>query len=68
MITNIKMEKGLDQYQFSFKGSIYECIGEDRHFNFSNLQYAISVGDWETLQNRITNQLMWYPECLKVVK
>ena len=62
------MKKGLEEYQFNFKGITYECIGKNRYFNFINLHYAIKVGDFETLQNRITNQLMWYPEWLKIVK
>ena len=48
-------------YQFEYKGNVYECIGEDRDFHICNFNYCIEIQDWVTLKNRITNQLMWHP-------
>jgi len=52
--------------QFTYKGIIYECTGEDKDFQMMNFEHAISAQDWITVQNRIKNQINCW-DCLKVV-
>ena len=55
------------EYRFTFQNKVYECIGEDRDFQIKQFRYAIEIGDWMTVKNRIINQLMWRPR-LKEIK
>jgi hypothetical protein len=55
------------EYRFTFQNKVYECIGEDRDFQIKQFRYAIEIGDWMTVKNRIINQLMWGPR-LKEIK
>jgi hypothetical protein len=55
------------KHQFTFKGIIYECIGEDKDWQVEQFKFAIKDKQWVTMKNRITNQLLWGPN-IKVVK
>jgi hypothetical protein len=55
------MESNSLEYQFTFKGKTYECIGEDREFQIRQFRYAIETKQWTTVSNRIINQLKWGP-------
>lgn len=54
------------EYQFTFKGKTYECIGEDREFQIRQFRYAIETKQWITVKNRIINQLLWGPNIKEV--
>ena len=56
----------LNSYQFKFKGQVYECIGENKEFDYSQFMYAIDTKQWSVIKNRIVNQLMWGPLLKKV--
>ena len=58
----------LNKFQFIFEGKTYECIGEDRDFQIKQFRYAIEVGDWITVKNRIINQLKWHGPSLREIK
>ena len=58
----------LNQYKFVFEGKTYECIGEDRDFQIKQFRYAIEIGDWTTVKNRLTNQLRWHGPSLREIK
>ena len=47
----------LNEYQFTFKGKTYECIGEDRDWQITQFKFAIKDKQWITVSNRIINQL-----------
>lgn len=55
------------EYRFEFRGKTYECIGEDKDFQIKQFRYAIETKQWQTVKNRITNQLLWGPN-LKEIK
>lgn len=55
------------EYRFEFGGKTYECIGEDKDFQIKQFKYAIETKQWQTVKNRITNQLLWGPN-LKEIK
>lgn len=55
------------EYRFEFGGKTYECIGEDKDFQIRQFRYAIETKQWQTIRNRITNQLLWGPN-LKEIK
>jgi hypothetical protein len=55
------------EYRFEFGGKTYECIGEDKDFQIRQFKYAIETKQWQTVKNRITNQLIWGPN-LKEIK
>jgi hypothetical protein len=55
------------EYRFEFGGKTYECIGEDKDFQIKQFRYAIETKQWQTVKNRITNQLLWGPN-LKEIK
>lgn len=55
------------EYRFEFGGKTYECIGEDKEFQIKQFKYAIETKQWQTVKNRITNQLLWGPN-LKEIK
>ena len=42
--------------QFKFDGKTYECIGEDKEFQYIQFQFLLKEQDYVTLKNRITNQ------------
>ena len=48
------------EYQFTYNGKTYECVGEDKDFDIEQFRFAIKDKQWVTVQNRITNQLKWY--------
>lgn len=52
--------------QFTFKGVTYECTGEDKDFQIKQFNHAISEQDYQTVKNRIHNQITCW-DCLKVV-
>lgn len=56
----------MTQYQFTFEGKTYECIGEDKDFQIRQFKFAIEDGQWVTIKNRIINQLKWGPNIKKV--
>jgi hypothetical protein len=54
--------------EFTFKGKTYQIdpqfcdgviINSTVEFHYDQFMYLIEIQDWETLNNRITNQLMW---------
>jgi hypothetical protein len=49
-------DKKLKSFQFKFKNTIYECVGEDREFQIMQFKYLVEVQDFVTLKNRIINQ------------
>ena len=55
-----------EKLQFKFLGVTYECIGEGKEWQFEQLLFALSTGDYLTLKNRIANQLKWGPY-LKII-
>ena len=58
------MEK--NDYQFSYRGKTYECIGENRDFDIAQFSILIEQKDWTTISNRIINQLKWGPNIKKI--
>ena len=46
--------------QFKFKGITYECIGEDKEFQYNQFKFLLEEQDYVTLQNRIINQTKDY--------
>ena len=55
-------------YQFTFKGKTYECIGENKDFDISQFNILIEWKDWNTIKNRIINQLLWGPNIKEINK
>jgi hypothetical protein len=49
-------DKKLKPFQFKFKNTVYECVGEDREFQIMQFKYLVEVQDFVTLKNRIINQ------------
>lgn len=58
--------------QFKFKGITYECIGEDKEFQYDQFKFLLKEQDYVTLQNRIINQTKDYGDgegvALKIIK
>ena len=46
----------MNKHQFKFKGTIYECTGEDRDFQIEQFKFLLNSRDYTTLKNRIINQ------------
>ena len=55
-----------EEYVFQFKGKRYECISETRDFDILQFNTLIEWKDWNTIKNRIVNQLMWGPNIREV--
>lgn len=53
----------MEQYQFTYKGKIYECIDVDKDFQIKQFRYLLETGDYVTLENRILNQIKCW-QCL----
>lgn len=45
--------------KYKFKGIEYEILSEDAHRIFSDFKYCEEIGDYKTIQNRITNGVMY---------
>lgn len=58
----------MKEYQFTFKGVTYECIGDDKDKQIRNFNHLIETRDWETMKNRIKNQMEWFTDALIKVK
>lgn len=58
----------MNKYQFKYKGKIYECIGKNKDFDIDQFNFILKEEDWPTMNNRLTNQLKWFKDCLKEVK
>jgi len=54
------------EYQFTYNGKTYECVGEDKDFDIEQFRFAIKDKQWITIQNRIINQLKWYPNIKEI--
>jgi len=54
------------EYRFEFGGKTYECIGKDKDFQIKQFKYAIETKQWQTVKNRITNQLLWGPNIKEI--
>lgn len=56
--------------QFKFKGITYECIGEDKEFQYDQFKFLLKEKDYVTIQNRIINQTKDYGDgvALTIVK
>ena len=52
---------------YTYKGKKYEIVDERNEFILSDFKYCESIGDWRTIQNRITNGKMfgWLKEINK---
>ena len=57
----------MNEYQFQYKGITYECVGEDKEWQIVQFKFCIEQMDWNTLENRITNQLKHWGPSLKEV-
>ena len=57
-----------NSYQFKYKGKDYECTGDDKDLQIRNFNHCIEIRDWMTMENRINNQLRWFPNDLKEIK
>lgn len=55
-----------EKYQFTFRGKTYECIGENKDFDISQFNILIEWKDWNTIKNRIINQLLWGPNIKEI--
>ena len=53
-------------YTFQYRGKTYECIGEDKDFQIIQFRYIVDVQDWQTMNNRITNQLIFGPNIKEI--
>ncbi len=53
-------------YQFTYRGKTYECIGENRDFDIDQFNTLIEWRDWNTIKNRIANQLLWGPNIKQI--
>jgi hypothetical protein len=54
--------------QFKYKGDTYECIGDDKEWQIVQFNFCIEVGDFQTLEHRIINQLKHHGPALKMVR
>ena len=59
-------KKQLNPFQFSYRGKIYECVGDDKEFQIHNFKFAIEDKQWTTVENRITNQLKFGPVLIEI--
>ena len=52
---------------YTYKGKKYEILGGRKEILLSDFKYCESIGDWRTIQNRITNGIMfgWLKEINK---
>jgi len=57
----------MKNYQFQYSGKTYECIGEDKDKQIANFNFIIETQDWQTMENRIKNQLRWHKDSIKEV-
>lgn len=48
-------------YTFQYRGKIYECIGEDKDFQIVQFRYIVEIQEWQTMDNRVSNQLTFGP-------
>ena len=64
--TNLQVCSIEEEYVFKFKGKRYECISETRDFDIIQFNTLIEWKDWNTIKNRIVNQLMWGPNIREV--
>jgi hypothetical protein len=55
-----------EEYVFQFRGKRYECISETRDFDIMQFNTLIEWKDYNTIKNRIVNQLMWGPNIREV--
>ena len=55
-----------EEYVFQFRGKRYECISETRDFDIRQFNTLIEWKDWNTIKNRIVNQLKWGPNIREV--
>ena len=55
-----------EEYVFQFRGKRYECISETRDFDIRQFNILIEWKDYNTIKNRIVNQLMWGPNIREV--
>lgn len=57
------MYRGEDKEEeiiFEWRGKRYLIRDEERgEFILSDFHYCVSIGDWDTITNRITNGLKW---------
>lgn len=44
---------------YKHKGIEYEIVDERKDILLSDFLHCESIGDWKTIQNRITNGTMW---------
>ena len=44
---------------YKFKGNEYEILDEDAHRILSDFKYCEEIGDYKTIQNRITNGVIY---------
>ena len=66
-LTKDPHNKHTNEFQFDYKGKVYECIGDDKEFQIYNFKFAIQDKQWITVENRIINQLKFGP-VLKEIK
>ena len=55
-----------EEYIFQFRGKRYECISETRDFDIMQFNTLIEWKDYNTIKNRIVNQLKWGPNIREV--
>lgn len=56
----------MDKHSFKFKNKIYEltdmweetCINDSKDFQMEQFNYLLKIKDYDTMKNRIINQLM----------
>ena len=53
--------------QFKFKGTTYECIGDDKEFQYDQFTFLLKEQDYVTLQNRIINQTKDYGDGVALI-
>ncbi len=56
----------MSEYRFTYRGKVYECIGEDKDFQIRQFKFAIKDKQWLTIENRIKNQLLWGPNIKEI--
>ena len=56
----------MDKHSFKFKSKIYEltdmweetCLNDSKDFQMDQFNYLLEIKDYETIKNRINNQIM----------
>ena len=56
----------MDKHSFKFKNKIYEltnmweetCLNDSKDFQMDQFNYLLEIKDYETIKNRINNQIM----------